>query len=931
MIKIKKLSKSYKDQEVLKDVNLEFKNNGLTFILGPSGCGKTTLINAISGLIDYQGDIIINNINIKTLGDEQISRFRLENIGYVFQDFKLFNNDTVLENVLLPLQCLNLKKKKNNVKRAHDILKLLDIYELKDQYVNQLSGGQRQKVAIARSIINDCKILLCDEPTGCLDQKNKQSTMEILKRISTTRIVIVISHDKDLANKYGDYIYQFENKNLTLIKSKEESEANQNKSLPIIDLKSKSNKSLLPTKFLFSHSKNSIKQRRFRSLIVNLVVSFGFLMIGLSFLLSDTIYSSVIGVYSNIITDNQVVVSAKEYSLNSYDVESITSQEAEQIVKNYSDYIDDYGICYLANFEEYFKDLNILSLANTSYRYVLSGYSIRLINEFIWLEDLEDTVYPYKKEELEDDEIIISLDPFTLSEICYQLRIERTTQSLADYISSNDLNVVFELANSDWAYEDEQIFKIVGFTISNEPTIYHSNHLFNEQVFEEQMRFPINNNISEDEYYPWILKKTYYLRTKTTNEEFLKVALKESSLAAYLFEIGNKDYYPWLYTESNSRDVDRLIVFYNPFTSFNYFDYDKFKFEFNDIHNPIYSTPGGYSIYGTSLLSGFTNMLFMSSSESLLDETTGLFSYYDFDPTAMIELPTGVMWGHYTKTSMDGVFYKTLDNITLSKGVVPDSYTQLVISSGLANKLFGTTDVINKEIYLSMVVDSTNDVVDQTFYVSGIVDNSNNIIYHDELFSILFFQTQLGVSCFNLVPIGMSFDLSNSNDSQVVINKLKTMFPNYDFLNPMYDIKIQTDTMCNYLEIILWVLSILTMIVAVCLVSICNYMHLMDIKKDIGLLRCMGISKNESLKLLFSHSLFVTFMGVICSCIELVFMYFVFSLGAEKILNVSIDLSFSLIPYIFMICFAFIIGIISASFLIKKVKSLNAIECLKIG
>lgn len=250
MIHIKNLSKSYQNQLVLENINMEFKSHGLYFILGPSGCGKTTLINAISGLVDFDGEIIINGINIKTLSDYELAKFRLENIGYVFQDFNLFNYDKVIDNVLLPSWTLANKIEKKQYKKALDILKLIDILELKDSKISELSGGQKQKVCIARALINDAKIILCDEPTGSLDSKNKIEIMNILKNLSASKLVIVISHDKDLARQFNDYIYEINNHNIVLVSDNSNLE-NKKKKLPIINYNIDKKKPKLSLSFLF--------------------------------------------------------------------------------------------------------------------------------------------------------------------------------------------------------------------------------------------------------------------------------------------------------------------------------------------------------------------------------------------------------------------------------------------------------------------------------------------------------------------------------------------------------------------------------------------------------------------------------------------------------------------------------------------------------
>ena len=164
MIKVKNLSKKFKDKYVLKDISFTLPKQGMVFFLGDSGCGKTTLLNCISGLLDYEGEIIVDYKNLKIMNEKEKDYFRLTKIGFVFQDFRLFNSDTVFENVCLPLKCIGGNEPTYVDRKVLDLIELVGLEDKVYADVSSLSGGEKQRVCIARSLVNDPSILLCDEP-----------------------------------------------------------------------------------------------------------------------------------------------------------------------------------------------------------------------------------------------------------------------------------------------------------------------------------------------------------------------------------------------------------------------------------------------------------------------------------------------------------------------------------------------------------------------------------------------------------------------------------------------------------------------------------------------------------------------------------------------------------------------------------------------
>jgi len=210
MLQIKNISKQYKTgdliQDALKDVSLNLRDNEFVSILGPSGSGKTTLLNIIGGLDRYDsGDLIINNVSTVEYADRDWDSYRNHTIGFVFQSYNLIPHQTVLANVELALTIGGISKKERR-QRALKALEEVGLREQAHKKPNQMSGGQMQRVAIARALVNNPDILLADEPTGALDTETSVQVMELLKKVANDRLVIMVTHNPELAEEYSTRI-----------------------------------------------------------------------------------------------------------------------------------------------------------------------------------------------------------------------------------------------------------------------------------------------------------------------------------------------------------------------------------------------------------------------------------------------------------------------------------------------------------------------------------------------------------------------------------------------------------------------------------------------------------------------------------------------------------------------------------------------------
>lgn len=208
----------------IDNTSIELGDNGLVALLGPSGCGKTTLLNVIGGLDKLRrGNIYIDNKKITSKLVSKVDKIRNLNVGYIFQDYKLINNMSVYDNVAIVLRMIGIKDKKEINKRVEYVLDKVGMLRYKKRPASMLSGGERQRVGIARAIVKDPPIILADEPTGNLDSRNSLEIMKILQAISKDRLVVLVTHEVNLAKFYasriielqdGKVIKEYENKDV---------------------------------------------------------------------------------------------------------------------------------------------------------------------------------------------------------------------------------------------------------------------------------------------------------------------------------------------------------------------------------------------------------------------------------------------------------------------------------------------------------------------------------------------------------------------------------------------------------------------------------------------------------------------------------------------------------------------------------------------
>ena len=293
MLKLSDIVKSYSSGSTkvtaLNGINIEFRENEFVSILGPSGCGKTTMLNIIGGLDRYDsGDLSINGKSTKKFRDGDWDSYRNHSVGFVFQNYNLIPHQTVLSNVELALTLSGVSKSERR-RRAKEVLEKVGLSDQLHKKPNQMSGGQMQRVAIARALVNNPEILLADEPTGALDSETSVQIMDLLKEIAKEKLVIMVTHNPDLAEQYSSRIVRLLDGRITDDShpytpdeaAEEDKAGKERKTETKKEKKAKTSMSMLTA---FSLSLNNLMTKKGRTILTAFAGSIG--IIGIALILS---------------------------------------------------------------------------------------------------------------------------------------------------------------------------------------------------------------------------------------------------------------------------------------------------------------------------------------------------------------------------------------------------------------------------------------------------------------------------------------------------------------------------------------------------------------------------------------------------------------------------------------------------------------------
>ncbi len=507
MLELKKVSKTYQvadfKQKALDDVSINFRKNEFVSILGPSGSGKTTLLNIIGGLDKYtKGDLVINEISTKKFKDSDWDTYRNHRVGFVFQSYNLIGHQNVLKNVELALTLSGVDRKTRKSK-AIEVLKKVGLEDHIYKKPNQMSGGQMQRVAIARALINDPDILLADEPTGALDSETSEQIMNLLKEIAKDKLVIMVTHNPDLAEQYSTRIIKL--KDGKVIDDSMQYDGKENTKDSEEKRKKKSQKTSMSFLTSLSLSFNNLLTKKGRTLLTAFAGSIGIIGIALILSLSsgvneyitrvqeDTLTSYPLSIEENFIDTSSLMTSLsaenkshdhKNDAIYSNDImvdmiEKFSSETKINNLKEFKEYIEnnkeieeyanDIKYTYNLNLQIYNTEdkNNIIQVNPTSLMNLFAkeensgvtmGNKMLVFNELTNNEDLLKTQYDVVAGRLPEEynEVVLIIDKNNelIDYILYALGIKNQTelmQMMQDIMQGKEIS---EAKQSKYSYDD---------------------------------------------------------------------------------------------------------------------------------------------------------------------------------------------------------------------------------------------------------------------------------------------------------------------------------------------------------------------------------------------------------------------------------------------------------------------------------------------
>ena len=544
MLKLKNIKKNYvlgnEQIKALKGIGIEFRKNEFVAILGPSGCGKTTLLNIIGGLDHYtSGDLIIDSVSTKKYKDKDWDTYRNHKIGFVFQNYNLITHQNVLSNVELALTLSGVGPKERRIKAKEALEKV----GLKDQLYkkpNQMSGGQMQRVAIARALVNNPDIILADEPTGALDTKTSEQIMEILQEISKNQLVIMVTHNPELAKKYATRIINLLDGEITsdtrpyTEKIEKEKESNKNK------------KTSMSFWTAFNLSLNNLLTKKGRTILTAFAGSIGIIGIALIMSLSNGVQTYIDNVQKETLTSYPITIQKESVNLTDF-IETLqpsdeeTSHDNDKIYSNnvMTDMMSAMSSKVKSNNLESFKKYieseksdikNYTSAIDYSYDLQLQIYKdsddeIVQVNPNNVLDEIGMSLNSMQSEFMSTDVFVEMFDSQEMNEQMYDLVAGSWPTKYNEVVLLVDENneisdfTLYALGLKDSKELKEMYQNIVnGVAFESKETSYEIEDLLNLKF-----KFLLNSDYYEKENGIWINKKDdeEYLKEKLDNAEEL--------------------------------------------------------------------------------------------------------------------------------------------------------------------------------------------------------------------------------------------------------------------------------------------------------------------------------------------------------------------------------------------------------------------------
>ena len=810
MLRLKNIKKDYvmadTTVKALKGINISFRKNEFVSILGPSGCGKTTLLNIIGGLDKYtKGDLLIDRVSTKKFDDRDWDTYRNHSIGFIFQSYNLIPHQTVLENVELALTIGGVSKEER-VKKAKEAL---DKVGLKDQYYkkpNQLSGGQCQRVAIARALVNEPEILLADEPTGALDTHTSVQIMDLIKEISKDRLVIMVTHNPELAEKYSTRIVKLLDGEITYDSNPYEPTNNEPKEKTYVK------KPKLAFWQGFRLSARNLRSKFKRTMMVCFAGSIGIIGVATVLSVSTGITDYVEKMQDDMLSGNPITITEEALNLDLLmaSTDMATGEEAlKQSVVDGKINVD-FMIDFLAKRSEFATSMMVTNVIDQNYLDFVKNAPKESVAAYgvYYGVDVKNNIYTnFNMEEYGNQTLSLSAIEFLYYKMLQEVPefkdyaglISQVTNSFAQAPDNNDFIAsqydVISGENSYLAKEANEIMLVVSSDTSLTDILLGQLGYYTQEEF-----FNICFKATDDDSYNPSLDKDRFDYSELLGKTFT--------------------YYP-NNTVYNKSDLSSPMAATSPFTYNAYADsnWDNgMELKITAILRPKEGTNYGCLQSGIYYTEAFTKQAIKDGMSSEIVKHLKDTEKDSFNSTTYNGMPIGITYKvNYT---MNG---KKFENVT---GFV------------------GNTSIMSS--MMGSMMGQTNEVYTLTLRELGGIDLPNQISIYPTDFELKDTLTDY-------------LDTWNSDDDIILNGKtLKADERNEIIYTDSLELVISMiTTMINIVTYALVAFTALSLVVSTVMIAIITYVSVIERVKEIGVIRSLGGRKKDVSRLFNSEAFII--------------------------------------------------------------------------
>ena len=888
MIRINGLNLSYGNNDVLKDIKVEITEPGIYFIYGESGSGKSTLLNILSLMEDrYDGEFFFGEENVSFMSKEEKQRMRFEKITYLFQIPKLIENESVITNFEV---ALGKKLSKDEIKC------LLSRINLKDgnKKNSVLSGGEKQRVNILMGLLRDTPVILGDEITSGLDESNKKVIMSLLKEEAKKRIIILVSHDEKIISKYAKISRKLEDKTMEPIVSKKKKVASDNNK----------KENALPLKYAIKHVFTIVSSKKIRTLVTTFSSIVAFVCLGICLTLTSSLQDSIMSSFGSVVKENQIVMEQKEESYLIEENISISKKDILKIQDHYRNNMKYVGVNYLTDVDRMFEDINYFSYCFDGRYKTIQGLKVGDVKEFIPIEEDEENLFYFSKEKLQEDEIVLSLPHGEISRLCNELGYEYIDDSsLLQVLKDNPIEVKMFASNEEWEYDLETSFYLVGYTIDDNINFYHTDSLWSEYVYEEVMQLEASLALSEDDYYPWTLKKEYFLyASEREGQDLLEVLLKDYSLNDFVIKCSKKDYGYGLSFEYAHDNYMKISECNNIVDAYSYLD------------SFIPCTSMGYNAIGDVLMAGFTYPTFISQDYELIEEFININSYSEenlgaYQSTILSLTNDNILSLSLLDSTKSNYCHYSVDNATKF-----DNVNSIDVSSGFLEKIGVSTNSISTPLFIMHLKDIEyangkyrNDFEIVKVKINNVVENDEIAIYQSNLWPMTFLAFNFGIKCSGIERSILNYSGNNLENDLLELNE---KYQKYTFSAPYLEYSKNIEEVESYLIGGLSLFSSFCLLSTLLMLIVSSNLFISEIKKEIGIYSLYGYDEKSIKRLYKLFSYFLSFYSLTLSLISLSVICVVLE-RTELLISISLTKAIGL-PFFVMFITSVFIGFISS-------------------